>query len=90
MRKYMTLGVDKDGQVYGIEIDDKGTFAWNSLGYTTSCVVIRPVSKETLDYLRKDEESVLEIWQMAVHDDRTRLGLKEFFKEAMESDANSW
>ena len=81
MKRTMTLGVDKHGQVYGIAVDENGEFVPNSLGYSTSCYVIRPVSQDTLDYLRNDEESVLEIWQMAVGDDTTRLGLKDFFEE---------
>jgi len=77
---YITLGMDKDGQIYGIPVDENGNF--DKLN-PPSCNVIRPVSQETLDYCRNDEESMLEDWQNQVQAGMTRLGLKEFFEEAM-------
>ena len=80
-KRYITMGIDEDGCVYGLEMQGDMDFRRNELGYDTSCVVVRPVGDRTMDYYQNDEESVLEIWQMAVHDDRTRKGLREFFEE---------
>ena len=72
---YTVLGMDDRGEIYAATLDENGQLT------DTSCEVIRPVSKETLDYLRNDEESVLETWQMAVQGDNTRLGLSDYFEQ---------
>lgn len=77
---YITLGMDNEGQIYGLPVDENRDFNHDA---PPSCVVIRPVSQETMDYYRNDEESMLEDWQAQVQADQTRLGLKEFFEEAM-------
>lgn len=87
MKRYITLGADGNGEVFGLEIDENGEWRHNPLGYFTSCVVIRPVSKETHEYVTEDPESAKEIWQACVADDRTELGLKEWFKEYVSSDS---
>lgn len=78
--KYITLGADETGCVYGLELEDDGTWRRNPLGLSTSCVVIRPMSKEAYKYVTEDAESAKELWQMAVHDDQTELGLEDWFK----------
>lgn len=78
---YMTLGVDKHGQVYGIGLNPNGSFHLNPLGYSTSCVVIRPVTHDIYTYVTEDPESAKELWQGAVAADKTELGLKEWFDE---------
>ena len=81
MERYVTLGADENGHVYGLELGKDGRWKRNSLGLSTSCVVIRPVSKETCKYLTEDPQAVKEWWQAAVADDRTELGLEEWFGE---------
>lgn len=86
MKQYITLGADKEGQVYGLELNEDGSWRRNPLGYSTNCDVIRPVSKETYEYVTEDSESAKEAWQSCVAGDLTELGLKEWFKEHVASD----
>lgn len=88
MRRYVTMGIDEEGQVYGLELAEGGGdgFRVNPLGLSTSCVVIRPVSSDTMAYYQGDRESVREWWQVAVSDGQTELGLEDFFKEKMGDD----
>lgn len=86
MSRCITLGADEDGQVYGLVLNEDGNWRHNPLGYSTSCDVIRPMSKETYEYVTKDPESAKEIWQACVADDRTELGLKEWFEEYASND----
>lgn len=79
MERYITLGADESGEVYGLELGEDGRWKRNSLGLSTSCAVIRPVSKETYEYMTEDPQSVKEWWQAAVQDDRTELGLDDWF-----------
>lgn len=81
MSRYVTVGVDDEGEVYGLEIDEKGDWIRNSLGLSTSCVVIRPVDKNTLEELREDPESFRDTWKLAVEADRTDKGLDDFFED---------
>lgn len=86
MNWYITLGADENGEVYGLELGEDGRWKRNSLGCSTSCAVIRPVSRETYKYVTDDPESAKEIWQSCVADDRTELGLKEWFEEYVAND----
>lgn len=86
MRRYITLGADKYGQVYGLELNDDGSWRRNSLGCSTSCVVIRPLSRENYEYRTKDPESARDLWQANVSEGMTELGLKEWFEEYVMSD----
>ena len=79
MARYVTLGADESGEVYGLELGEDGKWKRNSLGLSTSCAVIRPVSKETYEYVTKDPESARDIWQACVAAGNTELGLKEWF-----------
>lgn len=81
MSRYITLGADEEGQVYGLELNEDGSWKHNSLGYSTSCDVIRPVTKETYEYVTEDSESARDLWKGCVAADRTELGLDEWFKE---------
>lgn len=81
MDRYVTLGADEDGQVYGLEVGTDNDWIRNSLGYSTSCVVIRPVNRETYEYLTEDPQSAKERWQMDVAADQTELGLEDWFRE---------
>lgn len=80
-RRYITLGADEHGQVYGLELNDDGTWRRNPLGYATSCVVIRPMKKETYEYITEDPESAKELWQQCVADSKTEKGLEEWFDD---------
>lgn len=86
MIRYITLGADENGEVYGLELGEDGKWERNSLGYSTSCAVVRPVSKETHDYVTEDPESAKDLWQSCVAADRTELGLEEWFKEYVAND----
>ena len=86
MERYITLGADENGYVYGLELNDKGQWRHNSLGYSTSCVVIQPISRETYEYATEDPESAKELWQACVADDRTELGLDEWFEKYVSND----
>lgn len=81
MSIYVTLGADRRGEVYGLEMNDDGTWRRNSLGLSTSCVVIRPVTKADYEYLTEDPQSVKEQWQQAVEADLTEKGLADWFEE---------
>ena len=76
---HVTLGMDSQGQVYGIVVDGNG----NLIPGRTACEVIRPVTESTLKYCREDEESVIDSWKMAVNMNLTQNGLSEYFKEAL-------
>ena len=89
VKRYITLGADENGEVYGLELNEDGSWRHNSLGYSTSCAVIRPMSKETYKYVTEDPESAKELWQACVADDRTELGLKEWFEEYVSDLDNS-
>jgi len=86
MSRYVTLGADKYGQVYGLEIEEGAGWRRNPLGLSTNCVVIRPVKKENYKYLTEDPESAKELWQVCVAGGRTEQGLAEWFKEYVEND----
>lgn len=81
MKRRITLGADENGEVYGLELGEDGRWKRNSLGLPTNCAVIRPVSRETYEYMTEDPESAKEIWQACVAGDSTELGLEEWFKE---------
>lgn len=81
MSKYITLGADEEGQVYGLELNEDGSWKHNSLGYYTSCDVIRPVTKDMYEYVTEDPESARDLWKGCVAAGRTELGLDEWFKE---------
>ena len=81
MKRYITLGADENGEVYGVEISEDGKWRRNPHGFSTSCDVIRPVSKETYEYVTEDPESAKETWQACVAGNLTELGLKEWFEE---------
>ena len=81
MAKYVTLGADEKVQVYGLEVGTDNEWIRNPLGYSTSCVVIRPVSRETYEYLTEDPQSAKELWQQVVAADQTELGLEDWFRE---------
>lgn len=86
MNRYITLGADENGEVYGLELGEDGRWVRNPLGLATSCTVIRPLSKENYEYVTEDPESAKELWQIAVRDDRTELGLQEWFEEYVAND----
>lgn len=86
MKGYITLGADEDGEVYGLKLDEDGGWRRNPLGYSTSCKVVRPVSKETYDYMTEDPESAKDIWQACVAEGRTELGLRDWFEEYVSND----
>lgn len=86
MSRYITIGADEDGYVYGLELDEDGKWKRNPLGYSTSCHVIRPVSKETYEYVTTDPESAKNLWKDCVAADKTELGLEEWFKEYTSED----
>lgn len=95
MSRYVTMGVDKLGYLYGIELDESGKqgehrFRYNPLGYATSCSVIRPVSSDTMAFYQGDMESVREWWQDAVAGNHTVLGLEDFFKECVENECDGF
>lgn len=83
MSRYVTLGIDKIGQVYGLELNDDGSWRRNPLGYDTSCVVVRPVSERMFDELTTDADTIRDLWKESINADRTDKGLDEFFEEAM-------
>ena len=76
MGRYITLGADEYGQVYGLKLSYDGTWERNRLGYATSCVVIRPMKTE----------SEKELWQQCVATDKTEKGLYEWFNYYKDSD----
>ena len=86
MSRYVTLGADENGQVYGLEMNEDGSWRHNSLGYSTSCAVVRPMSRENYEYVTEDPESARDLWRACVAEGRTELGLKEWFKEYVAND----
>ena len=80
MKRYITLGADEDGQVYGLALGEDGRWRRNPLGLSTSCAVIRPVTKRSYEYMTEDPQSVKEWWQAAVQDGKTELGLADWFE----------
>lgn len=86
MGGYITLGADEHGEVYGLELKNDGTWRGNPLGYSTSCVVIRPMKKEVYEYITEDPESAKELWKQCVEADRTEKGLDEWFDDYKDSD----
>ena len=81
MSRYITLGADKDGEVYGLEVNGDGTWRRNPLGYSMSCVVIRPITKANYEYMTQNPEFVEDLWQQAVAAGDTRKGLDDWFEE---------
>lgn len=86
MSRYVTLGADKFGEVYGLKLGQDGKPRWNPLGLSTSCAVIRPMKKEIYEYVTEDPESAKELWQQCVAADRTEKGLEDWFEEYRNSD----
>lgn len=86
MSKYITLGADENGQVYGLKLGKDGKWERNSLGYSTSCAVVRPLSKENYEYVTEDPESAKGLWQSCVAAGKTELGLEEWFEEYVAND----
>lgn len=86
MKRYITLGADENGEVYGLELGEDGKWERNSLGLSTCCAVIRPLSRENYEYMTGDPESARELWQSCVAADRTELGLEEWFREYVSND----
>lgn len=86
MDRYVTLGADEHGQVYGLELNNDETWRVNPLGYSTSCVVIRPMKKEIYEYITEDPDSAKELWQQCVAADRTEMGLEDWFEDYTSSD----
>ena len=81
MKRYITLGADERGEVYGLELNEDGKWRRNPLGFPTSCDVIRPVPREIYEYMTEDPESAKEYWQQCVAADETEEGLKEWFDD---------
>lgn len=81
MKRYITLGADENGEVYGLKLREDGKWERNSLGLSTSCAVVRPLSREDYEYMTEDPESAKELWQSCVAADKTELGLEEWFEE---------
>lgn len=86
MRRHITLGADENGQVYGLNLGEGGKWDRNPLGLSTSCDVVRPMSKETYEYMTEDPESARDLWRACVDEGRTDLGLKEWFEEYVSND----
>lgn len=81
MERFVTLGADENGEVYGLEVGETGKWKRNPLGLSTSCAVVRPMTRASYEYLTEDPQSAKEIWKICVADDRTELGLEEWFEE---------
>ena len=86
MERYITLGADEDGRVYGLKLDGDGRWRRNPLGFPTSCAVIRPMTKWSYEYMTEDPQSVKEWWKVAVQDGKTELGLEDWFEEIEKDD----
>lgn len=86
MGRYITLGADENGEVYGLELGEDGKWRRNSLGFSTCCAVVRPLSRENYEYVTKDPESAKDLWRACVAADSTELGLEEWFKEYVSED----
>lgn len=66
VKRYITLGADENGQVYGLELGEDGKWKRNSFRrLSTSCAVVRPVTKENYEYVTGDPESAKDLWQAA-------------------------
>ena len=81
MGRFVTLGADENGEGYGLEVDAAGRWKRNALGLSTSCAVIRPMTRAGYEYVTEDPQSAKEIWKICVADDWTDLGLEEWFGE---------
>ena len=81
MERYVTLGADENGEVYGLEVDEAGKWKRNPLGLSTSCTVIRPMTRASYEFLTEDPQSAKEVWKICVANDQTELGLEEWFEE---------
>ena len=86
MSRYITLGADENGQVYGLELGEDGKWKRTLLGLSPWCAVVRPMSRKDYEYVTEDPESAKEIWQACVAKGRTELGLKAWFKKYVLSD----
>lgn len=86
MDRYITLGADENGEVYGLELNEDGGWRRNPLGLSTSCAVIRPVTRRSYEYMTEDPQSAKEQWQAAVQGGGTELGLDDWFKGLDEDD----
>jgi hypothetical protein len=81
MSRYITLGADEQGQVYGLELNDDETWRRDPMGYSTSCVVISPMDSRTYEYITEDPASAKDMWQQSVASDFTEKGLEEWFDD---------
>ena len=86
MDRYITIGADENGEVYGLEVDETGKWKRNPLGLSTSCAVIRPMTRAIYKYITEDPLSAKEIWRQAVSADKTILGLADWFEEYVSYD----
>lgn len=86
MERYVTLGANENGEVYGLKLGEDGRWERNSLGLSTSCAVVRPLSMKSYEYMTEDPESAKELWQLSVATGHTELGLEEWFREYVTSD----
>ena len=86
MRRYVTIGADEHGQVYGLELNEDGSLKRNPYGLSTSCVVIRPMDRKTYEYLTEDPDSAKELWKGCVEADKTELGLEDWFEQYVHND----
>ena len=86
MKRCITLGADENGEVYGLELNEDGGWRRNPLGLSTSCAVIRPVTRWSYEYMTEDPQSAKEWWKEAVQNDNTELGLNDWFKELDKDD----
>ena len=86
MGRFVTLGADENGEVYGLEVDKTGKWKRNPLGLSTSCAVIRPMTRASYEFLTEDPQSAKEIWKRAVSADKTILGLADWFEEYVSYD----
>ena len=90
MSKYMTMGMDKNGCVYGLELTEDGKdFVHNSLGFSTSCVVIHPVDQKTLEDYRDNLDRYKDLWKAAVENDKTEDGLEDWFESVREDESGT-
>lgn len=86
MERFVTLGADENGEVYGLEVDEAGKWKRNPLGLSTSCAVIRPMTRASYEYLTEDPQSAKEIWKQAVVSGNTILGLDAWFDDYVSYD----
>lgn len=84
MKHYRPLGMDNEGKIYALEIDENTKKpVWNSLGYSTSCAVIRPVSEGLLEAYKTDIDYYRDDWKEAVRADLTEDSLEDFAKSQL-------